>query len=127
MERKMAWSSYVDSIDAIRCDLEHLAGCSSKPAELDTCAARAVVATAERLLCQMREAREVAADSSLEVAGEVVRLRALVVEQEKRRRVALERIGSLTRDAAARAQETIYWRDEYFALSRRRSSPRRRR
>jgi hypothetical protein len=123
----MGWASYAESINDIRCDLEHFAGGSSKSAELDPVAARAVLAAAERALRQIEEALEVATDPSLEVAGEVVRLRARAVEQEKQRRVELEQINRLSRDAAARALETIHWRDAYLELSRGSVKARRRR
>ena len=123
----MGYPSYADSINDISCTLEHVAGFSSKPAELDTGAARTVIAAAELLLCQMRAAHEVATDTNLEVPLEVVRLRLLVTKQEEKLRNDQERINGLSREAAERARETEFWRDEYFKLSRRAWPTRRRR
>ena len=122
----MGWPSYAENINDIRCDLEHLAGCSSKSPGLDPVAARAVLAAAERALRQIEKALDVATDPNLDVAGEFVRLRARVLEQEEQRRVDKELINRLSRDVAVRASETTYWRDEYLKSSRRSMKARRR-
>jgi hypothetical protein len=122
----MAWSSYAENINDIRCDLEHLAGCWSKPAEVDVVAAKVVLAAAQRVLREIEATLEIVTDPNLEVAGEIVRLRAREAEQEKGRRGDLERIDRLSREAAARALETMYWRDAYFEFSRRSVKSRRR-
>jgi hypothetical protein len=122
----MGWPSYAESIDAIRCDLEHLAGCLSESVDLDEGSAAARLAAAELVLSQICEAVEVATDPNLEIAGEIARLRALTMKHEQQRRLDLERIHHLSRQLAARALDTIYWRDEYFELSRRTAKPRRR-
>jgi hypothetical protein len=119
MEQKMGWPSCVDSIDAIRCDLEHLTGSSCNQVKLDASAAPAVLAAAERLMREIWTIIEIATDPSLEVAYEVARLRAVIVELKKRQNLDLCRIECLSSEATKRARETTFWRDQYYELSRR--------
>jgi hypothetical protein len=115
----MGWASYAENMNDIRCDLEHFAGCSSKSAELDPVAVRAVLDAAERALRQLDEAREITADPYLDLAVEIVRLRAQAAECEKQRQVDKELINRLARDVVARGRDTAYWRDAYLELSHR--------
>ena len=115
----MGYASYAESISDLRCGLEYVAGFSSKPVELDTSTALAVIASAERLLGQIRAALEIATDPNLEVASEVVRLHARLIEQERQRRISQDRINDLSREIAARERDTRFWRDEYLELSHR--------
>jgi hypothetical protein len=123
----MGYASYADSIRDVQCSLEHVASFSSNPAGLDTSAALAVIASAERLLRQLRATLEVATDPSLEAASEVVRLRARLIELGRQRLIDQERITGQLRAVDVRTRETIFWRDKYIELSRRTWKPRRRR
>jgi hypothetical protein len=115
----MGYASYSDSIVTIGCDLEHIAAHSSKPTELDIGAAQAVIAEANRALGLITDILEVATDPNLDLAVEVVLLRATLKEGEKQQRDNLARMASLSRDVAERTRETLYWRDEYLTLMRR--------
>lgn len=60
----MGWPSYIESIEAIRCDLEHLLGRPDEPGALASEAAPAVLAAAERALSRIWEILEVATDQA---------------------------------------------------------------